>query len=77
MLHPEVPSWIAEAACLGHPAPHWWLGVDRLGHVQACRVCSGCPVLDQCASYADEIDAEVGVWAGQVRRRREGHSDAG
>ena len=68
----RAASWQRQAAC----AEPWavelpWtvregcvLEVER----QAMRaVCRSCPVLGDCAAFADDTGATVGFWAGQVR----------
>ncbi len=58
------PDWMAQARCHGQ----WELfDAERGDRVRALSICRGCPVRQQCNSYAEHIDGKVGVWGGVVR----------
>ena len=61
-----VPAWIGDAACAGHPDPSLFDQTHPAAAVDALAVCDGCPVVERCASYAETIGADRGVWGGQV-----------
>lgn len=61
-----VLGWIDQAACAGQADV--FVGARRPSPdvmAQAAATCAGCPVLAECAAYAEEIDAVHGVWAGR------------
>jgi WhiB family redox-sensing transcriptional regulator len=76
-------SWMGRARCRSHPPSLFF--PDNGGGVEvARRVCSCCPVRDECLEYAIAERIEPGVWGGtseRTRRRirilRAEHGDAG
>lgn len=48
----------------GEP-PNLWLSEDRSERAQAARLCTGCPVFNECASSAGHNRPTFGVWAGR------------
>ena len=79
----QPPSWMRQAACAADGVDtSWWF--DR-GHAAAARrICRGCPVLNECRHYCDELESTqpfahwAGVWAGETpkerRQRRRGEA---
>jgi Transcription factor WhiB len=64
-----VRDWVSLAACAGEN-PDWW-GDDATGHVEAVRICLGCPVRQPCLAEAvnqHEIGViRGGLWFGKTR----------
>lgn len=76
----EVTDWKAQAACRGTPPgmffPEWdgRTGATRKFQAaveEAVAVCRGCPVRDECFSYALDHDLS-GVWGGYYLHERDG-----
>ncbi|WP_225447222.1 WhiB family transcriptional regulator [Streptacidiphilus sp. PB12-B1b] len=69
-------QWQAGAACRGMASavffsPPGERGSARRSREQrAQRVCGTCPVLDQCAAFAQGTDQPFGVWGGLTERQR-------
>lgn len=63
-------EWMAEAACKGSgPEPFFPDSSDGIP-AEVLRLCSGCPVRDECLNYA-LADSELrGIWAGTTERQR-------
>jgi Transcription factor WhiB len=61
--HHEVPP------CAHNPDAWTSNGASR--RAAAARACQSCPVLELCASYADEIHARSGVYGGVDRTPRQ------
>lgn len=63
------PAWHEQAACRG-------VGTERFfpsegsSLMQARRLCSRCPVADDCLRYALANPSLKGIWAGTSERRR-------
>lgn len=53
--------------CAQRWAGDLWVSDDHGERREAARLCSGCPVLEQCAAAADENDERHHVWAGVDR----------
>lgn len=76
-------SWMTDAACRGQDtdifyAPHTSERARRLYEAHAKQLCRGCPVRDDCLSYALRVNEPDGVWGGlnlseRQRLRRKGH----
>lgn len=61
-------KWMASAVCAQIDPEIWFPDHRRDGRVaQAIELCQGCPVIRECRDYADEIDADYGVWGGVLR----------
>lgn len=66
------PRWTSQAACAGLAPLHDTQFADeptaawRARYREARAVCRGCPVVVQCAGFADEHKL-LGVWGGRVR----------
>lgn len=68
---PETPlDWQALAACRDAD-PRLFFPEDKSGRAaRAKRVCSGCPVIDECLAYALANHERHGVWGGLSERER-------
>lgn len=71
----DLPGWYADAACHDHPT-EWWFPEKGVSSERAVEVCAGCPVRDDCLSYALDQGIDQGVWGGtgpktRARLRRE------
>lgn len=56
-----------QGKCAGSPTPQAWFATVHgylAAQARAKRLCDGCPVLEQCRSYALEAGEEFGVWGG-------------
>lgn len=65
-------DWTEEARCRDRDPDEFF----RRGAAQsrgAIRVCRGCPVKDDCLSYAVEHGVDFGVWGGLTERQRRAH----
>jgi WhiB family transcriptional regulator, redox-sensing transcriptional regulator len=61
-------SWMAEGVCVDHANPDMWH--ERGREAEAVAVCQGCPVRQQCLSYALEQRLDYGVWGGHAAAER-------
>lgn len=63
--------WRARAACRhpGIPVDVFYVGRGETPDL-ARQVCAGCPVITDCAAYADEHHEQVGMWAGRAPKDR-------
>lgn len=69
------------ARCRVHEPEHFFVRGAAQSR-RALRICSACPVREQCLRYAFENEVEFGIWGGMTerdRRRamREGHVPVG
>ena len=63
------PAWMSQAACTGEPAATFF--VERGGNMARAReLCSRCPVVGECLSYADSDETIDGWWGGTSGRAR-------
>jgi WhiB family transcriptional regulator, redox-sensing transcriptional regulator len=65
------PAWMSQAACRGEPVGTFF--VERGGNTARARardLCSRCPVMGECLSYADADDQLDGWWGGTSGRAR-------
>lgn len=61
-------TWMASAICAQTDPEIWFPDHKRDGRVkQAISLCQMCPVISECGRYADEIEADYGVWGGVLR----------
>lgn len=71
---PTLPAWAEHAACRGMPVEQFFPGAgggDDVAKVSAARkVCSGCPVLEDCLAWA-VAHVERGFWGGTTERERQ------
>lgn len=74
--------WMEQAACVGHD-PELWFPSDGKGRPpgngerpeterikKAKAICAGCPVRNECLTFALENKEDHGIWAGVGRERR-------
>lgn len=47
-----------------------WTSEDRRERQSAAKHCAGCPLLDPCGQYGDEIRTRFGAWGGHDRTPR-------
>lgn len=58
-------SWYEDAACASYPAEVFFPpGEVPLAANQAKAICDGCPVREECLSFALETAQAEGVWGG-------------
>ncbi len=62
-------DWFAAAACAGHDTDLWHPSKGETTP-QAKAICGGCPVRDECLSFALAFDEQHGVWGGLSARER-------
>ena len=71
-------GWQIRAACRGphasvfYPPTHFERRKDkRLREQRAKQICAGCPVVEECLSYALGMREQHGIWGGlnEVERR--------
>ncbi|REE95157.1 WhiB family transcriptional regulator [Thermomonospora umbrina] len=63
--------WHERAACRqADPEMFFARPADRPAIEAAKRVCSGCPVREECLRYASEHDDLEGIWGGTTERER-------
>ena len=60
-------AWRSEAACRGEGD----LMFNKATEETAIAICGGCPVFDECDTYASEFRPPAGVWAGVESKERE------
>jgi len=65
------PSWHKDAACRGHGAELFVLPSGSADVSYARRVCSRCPVTEQCLQFALRDPSTKGIWAGTSARQRD------
>lgn len=66
-------DWMVRAVCREHDPEMFAPNVsDKWSRNRAIAVCGQCPVLAECAAYAERVGATYGVWAGQFINRRYG-----
>jgi WhiB family redox-sensing transcriptional regulator len=62
-----MTDWRDEAACSGDRDPDAWFAspaTEPQRVARAMAVCRGCPVQNECAEFALEIDVVDGIWGG-------------
>lgn len=68
-------SWMDRAACRGKDLELFFPDEPRLPHlpdpdVAAKRICAGCPVREECLTYALGKPETEGVWGGMSAHER-------
>jgi WhiB family redox-sensing transcriptional regulator len=69
-------QWQADAACRGMASTVFFSPTGERGPARrhreqrALRICRSCPVLDQCAAFAQRTHQRFGVWGGMTERQR-------
>lgn len=70
-------DWMVQAACRDRDLSWWFPWNEHAKAAQrAIAVCAGCPVLSECAHYADGIGAHYGIWAGVYRLEQRGYQQS-
>lgn len=65
-------DWTDRARCRGlDPDQFFVRGAAQARH--AVKVCTRCPVKDQCLQYALDNAIDFGVWGGLTERQRRAH----
>jgi WhiB family redox-sensing transcriptional regulator len=65
----EQLPWASEAKCL-NADPDVFFPEKGGSTREAKRICSECPVRDECLEYALEEDERFGIWGGMSERER-------
>lgn len=63
------PDWRDDAACRGQD-PNIWLPERGESVLRAKRICSTCPVADDCLEYALRESITVGIYGGLSEKQR-------
>lgn len=67
----EQPSWREEALCKGFDPDVFFPDEgDTAGIAYAKSICEGCPVIEECLSYAVEMNQTEGIWGGTTKQER-------
>lgn len=74
-----TPDWMAQAPCRSaDPDVFFPESMDDEDAAEARRICSGCPLTQECLAYAQERPEPAGIWGGltpaQRARRRHGRT---
>lgn len=68
----EKWAWQIDGACRDKDSNLFFDNSESLSvGAQAKRICSGCPVLEQCREYAVDAAEPYGVWGGLTPPERE------
>ncbi|MFF2113910.1 WhiB family transcriptional regulator [Rhodococcus koreensis] len=67
----EEWEWQVNAACRGEDSNLFFESGTSLVEAQAKRICSECPVLEQCRQFAVDASEPHGIWGGMTPRERE------
>lgn len=71
-------DWMVAALCREYDPEMFAPNLsDKWSRNRAISVCGACPVLAECAAYAERVGATYGVWAGQFINHRRFHTDSG
>jgi WhiB family transcriptional regulator, redox-sensing transcriptional regulator len=65
----STTAWMSAGNCRNYP-PAVFFPSDGVGVDRARKICTDCPVVDQCLEYALEQRIEHGVWGGCSERER-------
>jgi WhiB family redox-sensing transcriptional regulator len=66
----DLEGWREAAACLGSDISFFPSPEDAKAIATAKMICGGCPVADECLSYAIETNQHEGIWGGHTSRER-------
>lgn len=70
-FHPESVNWREAAACKGAESEIFFPASEDLQGINAAKeICEGCPVADECLTYAIETNQTEGIWGGMTARQR-------
>lgn len=70
MISLAIPVSIAEQAVCGQVDPELWFPKKGGSTVEPKRICGGCPVREDCLTWALDNRVEWGVWGGLSNRER-------
>jgi WhiB family redox-sensing transcriptional regulator len=62
-------EWQPRANCR-NTDPDLFFPDDGMGVIKAQRICKGCPVVNECLTYALDRHIDHGVWGGKSERQR-------
>ena len=69
MTRMETQPWASKAKCL-QAEPDTFFPEKGGSTREAKRICSGCPVREECLEYALANDERFGIWGGMSERER-------
>ena len=69
MTRMETQPWAWKAKCL-QAEPDTFFPEKGGSTREAKRICSGCPVREECLEYALANDERFGIWGGMSERER-------
>lgn len=70
-LYIDIEHWREAAACAETPEVEFFPDPADVAAISAAKeVCAGCPVADQCLSYAIETNQTEGIWGGHTPKER-------
>lgn len=75
----NLPAWMAEGACAGHPEPDLWFPeVGGFKDAERARmICHSCTVAADCLAYAIDEHIKDGMWGGLAPKERRVPRNAG
>jgi len=66
-----LEHWREAAACADSPGIEFFPDPADVAAISAAKeVCAGCPVADECLSYAIETNQTDGIWGGHTPKER-------
>jgi WhiB family transcriptional regulator, redox-sensing transcriptional regulator len=74
MFDAKFSTWREDAACLGtEDEVNFFPDAEDLASIaKAKAICSGCPVADECLTWAIETNQGEGIWGGHTPKERRG-----
>ncbi len=67
----EQPSWRDQALCKGFDPDVFFPDEgDTAAIAYAKSICQGCPVIEECLTYAVEMNQTEGIWGGTTKQER-------
>jgi WhiB family redox-sensing transcriptional regulator len=72
MRHKDADTdWMVDGLCRQVDPDLFFPDAGANGSLKARRVCSSCPVMDECLSYALDHPGILGVWGGTTESQRQ------
>lgn len=72
MTDERLGEWAKEGSCKGKPTDLWFpTSTGTRDEEHARRVCSACPVREECAEYAIVRPPLDGIWGGLDQKERD------
>ncbi|MFJ6935723.1 WhiB family transcriptional regulator [Streptomyces sp. NPDC101132] len=65
-----MSAWQLRGACAGVD-PDLWFPDSGVSSAAAKRICSGCPVREECQAFAFDSGEHYGVWGGLSEKERQ------